>query len=94
MSDERPLDTWGRLEVEWRDALEAATERQREYDSRMTNHLVYHLAQPDLQELGEISRLWRLVYEKREAADDYIRQHCGHTSALSNQSWDMSAEGS
>ena len=94
MSDERPLDTSGRLEVEWRDALEEAINRQRDYDDRMTNHLVYHLAQPDLQELGEITRLWQLVYEKRESADAYIRQYSGQTTAQSTQSWDMSAEGS
>lgn len=94
MSDERPMDIWGRLEVEWRDALEAAIDRQRDYDDRMTNHLMYHRAPPDLQELGEISRLWQLVYEKRETADAYIRQYSGGTGAPSTQSWDMSAEGS
>jgi hypothetical protein len=94
MSGERPLDKWGRLEVEWRESLESAMERQREYDNRMTNHLMYHLAQPDLRKLGEIARLWELVHEKRVAADDYIRQLCGQTGALSSQSWDMSAEGS
>lgn len=94
MADKQEMDTWGRLEVEWREALEAAVERQREYDGHMTNHLVYHLAPPDLQELGEIARLWQLVYEKRQAADEFIRQHSNQPDAHSTQSWDMSAEGS
>lgn len=76
MEDEKLIDTWGRLEVEWKEAIEHAVDRQREYDSRMTNHLVYHFVAPDLDELIEIKRLWRAAIEKRQAADAFIRQHC------------------
>ena len=75
MSEERLIDTWGRLEVEWRDALEQAIARQREYDGHMTNHLIYHLAAPDIAECAEIASLWKSVQEKRQAADAFIRQH-------------------
>lgn len=75
MSEERLIDIWGRLEVEWRDALEHAITRQREYDGRMTNHLVYHLAAPDITEREEIASLWDAVHEKRVAADEFINQH-------------------
>lgn len=75
MTEERLMDTWGRVEVAWREALEAAMTRQREYDCRMTNHLVYHLAGPDLQELEEIAGLWRTALEKRQEADAFIREH-------------------
>jgi len=75
MTDERLMDTWSRLEVEWKEALEQAVERQHEYDSRMTNHLVYHFAAPDPAELDEIKSLWQAAAEKRQAADEFIRQH-------------------
>lgn len=75
MSEERLIDTWGRLEVEWRDALEHAIARQREYDGRMTNHLVYHLAPPENTEREEIAKLWNVVREKRQAADNFLEQH-------------------
>jgi hypothetical protein len=75
MSEQRIIDTWGRLEVEWREALESAMGLQREYDTKMTNHLVYHFAAPHPDELAEIAGLWRLAAEKRRAADDFIRQH-------------------
>ena len=80
MSEERLIDIWGRLEVEWRDALEHALTRQREYDGRMTNHLVYHLAPPDIAEREEIASLWNAVQEKRQAADDFIKQHANQTT--------------
>jgi|GEM_PF-3954166 len=75
MAEQHLMDIWGKLEVEWRDALEHAMTRQREYDSRMTNHLVYNLAAPDIDEREEISRLWQEVYEKRKAANDFIVEH-------------------
>ena len=73
--DERLMDTWGRLEVEWKEAVECALIRQREYDSHMTNHLVYHFAAPDLGEMDEIKGLWQTAAEKRQAADAFIRDH-------------------
>lgn len=75
MEDEKLIDVWGRLEVEWKEAVEHAVDRQREYDSRMTNHLVYHLAAPDLDELNQIKSLWQAAIEKRQAADAFIQQH-------------------
>lgn len=81
MTEERLMDTWGRLEVEWWNALEAAMNRQREYDGHMTNHLVYHLAGPDVDELDQISRMWQAVHEKRQAADAFIREHAGRDAA-------------
>lgn len=81
MSEERVMDTWGRLEVEWRNALEAALNRQREFDGQMTNHLVYHLAGPDVQKLEALSELWHTVHEARRAADAFIRQHAGRDAA-------------
>ena len=81
MTDEKPIDTWGRLEVEWRNAVEAALERQRQYDGQMTNHLVYHLAGPDMEELKEIVNMWRIAQQKREAADAFIREYAGRDAA-------------
>lgn len=81
MSEQRLMDTWGRLEVEWRNALDAALDRQREYDGQMTNHLVYHLAGPNLEEFEEIARLWQVAHEKRQAADAFIREHAGRDAA-------------
>lgn len=81
MADEKPIDSWGRLEVEWRNAVEAALERQRQYDDQMTKHLVYHLAEPDLETLQEIANLWRIAQHKREAADAFIREHAGRGTA-------------
>lgn len=75
MEDEKAIDVWGRLEVEWKEALERAVDRQREHDSRMTNHLVYHLAAPGLDELDQIKSLWDAAIEKRQAADTFIRQY-------------------
>lgn len=81
MTDEKPIDTWGRLEVEWRNTVEAALERQRQLDGHMTNHLVYHLAGPDLEELKEIASMWRVAQQKREAADAFIREYAGRDAA-------------
>lgn len=81
MNDERLMDTWGRLEVEWRSALDAAVNRQREYDGQMTNHLVYHLAGPNLEELKELASLWHTAIEKRQAADAFIRDYAGRDAA-------------
>ena len=75
MAEQRLIDVWGKLEVEWRDALEHALTRQREYDSRMTNHLIYNLAAPDVEERDEIARLWQDVSNKRKAANDFIVEH-------------------
>ena len=79
MEDKKLIDVWSRLEIEWKEALEYAVDRQREYDSHMTNHLVYHLAAPDLAELDQIKSLWQTAIEKRQAADTFIRQYCQKT---------------
>lgn len=73
MTDQHLIDLWGRLEVEWHQALEHATERQREYDSRITNHLVYHLALPSREDISQLAGLWSEVADKRKRADDFIR---------------------
>lgn len=75
MEDKKLIDVWSRLEIEWKEALEYAVDRQREYDSHMTNHLVYHLATPDLAELDQIKSLWHAAIEKRQAADSFIRHY-------------------
>lgn len=75
MNEERLIDAWSRLEVEWREALEHAIARQHEYDTHMTNHLVYHFAAPDLSQLNEIRELWQTAAEKRRSADAFIQEH-------------------
>lgn len=77
MSEQRVMDEWGRLEVEWKAAVDAALSRQREYDTKMTNHLVYHFAAPALDELAEIAELWNTAIEKRRAANEFIRNQAG-----------------
>ena len=77
MPDQRLIDIWGRLEVEWRDAFEHAAKRQRDYDMKMTNHLIYHKAAPSLGEQEQIDALWASAAEKRHAADMFIKQHHG-----------------
>ncbi|HYD32930.1 MAG TPA: hypothetical protein VEA39_00025 [Methylophilaceae bacterium] len=81
MAEEKLMDTWGRLEVEWREALEHALDRQSEYDDRMTKHLVYNLAGPDPAERQEIADLWHAVHAKRQAADDFISEHARTTQS-------------
>ena len=80
MAELKAIDVWGRLEVEWKEALDAAASRQREYDAKMTNHLVYHFAAPQLQELDEIGGLWQTVAEKRRAADQFIREYSANSA--------------